>query len=161
MSVNLLRSRSLIFLLLACFLLAKTSFWIALSPAGTPAGPHQTNPPTSHPCACSGAPACNCGPGGCCDTAQPSKSASLLRLDKPGSNKNGPTKNSENPPELHTPKVCGHIGSGMGPVGEGACLVTAMESVSIEELPSERFPFLFVFALISRFEAPDSPPPRA
>ncbi len=155
--MNLLRSRILTFLLLACFLLDKGSFWIALLPAGT----KEKDAPTSHPCACSGAPVCNCGPGGCCDTAKPSKLASLLGLNNLGANKTGSDKKSDTKPELHTPNVCGHFGLGMGPVGEGAGLVTAMETVYIEELLSERLPSLFVVALISRFETPDSPPPRS
>jgi len=150
--VNLLRSRILTFLLLACFLLAKGSFWIAVLPAET----KEKDAPTSQPCACSGAPVCNCGPGGCCDTAEPSKLSSLLGINKKSADKNSDTKS-----ELHTPKVCGHFGLGMGPVGEGACLVIPTESVIIEDLAFVRLELPFVIAPLFRFESPDSPPPRA
>ena len=155
--MNLLRSRILTFLLLACFLLAKGSFWIALLPAGT----KEKDTPTSHPCACSGAPVCNCGPGGCCDTAEPSKLASLPGLGNLGLNKKGANKNSDTKPELHTPKICGHFGLGMGPVGEGAGLVIPTESVIIKDLAFVRLELPFGIAPLVRLESPDPPPPKA
>jgi hypothetical protein len=155
--VRVLRSRILTFLLLACFLLAKGSFWIALLPAGT----NEKGLPTSHPCACSGAPVCNCGPGGCCDTAEPSKLASLPGLGNLALNKKGANKNSETKSELRTPKVCGHFGLGMGPVGEGAGLVLPTESLILEDLAFVRLELPFVIARLVRLESPDPPPPKA
>ena len=153
----MLRSRILTFLLLACFLLAKGSFWIALLPAGT----NEKGLPTSHPCACSGAPVCNCGPGGCCDTAEPSKLASLPGLGNLALNKKGANKNSKTKSELRTPKVCGHFGLGMGPVGEGPGFVTPTESFLPGDQTSVRIELPFVIAPLFRFESPESPPPRA
>ena len=155
--MNLLRSRILTFLLLACFLLAKGSFWIALLPAGT----NEKGLPTSHPCACSGAPVCNCGPGGCCDTAEPSKLASLPGLGNLALNKKGANKNSETKSELRTPKVCGYFGLGMGPVGEGAGLVLPTESLLLEDLAFVRLELPFGIARLVRLESPDPPPPKA
>ncbi len=147
MSVNRLRSRFLTFLLLACFLLAKGSFWIALLPAG----PGQKDAQSSHPCACSGAAVCNCGPGGCCDSSKPSNLTSVAESNQ----------KTDNQTKLQTPKVCGHLGLGMGPVGEGPGFVTPTESLLTGDQTSVRIEMPIVIAPLDRFEAPDPPPPRA
>lgn len=137
--MSLLRGKILTILFLVTFVVAKGSFWISLGFAQS-APP---NRPTAHPCACSGAPVCHCGPGGCC---KPEKVAGTSPDGKPS---------------IHSPKLCGHFGQGLGQTGEPvmAPLVLDVCLFDCDLVTYLKVPVLSLAPLA--FSSLDPPPPKA
>jgi hypothetical protein len=109
-----------------------------------PAGTKEKDTPTSHPCACSGAPVCNCGPGGCCDNG--------------GRSERDPTDSKF---QIHSLNLCGKLSQGNCPLGEAPALPTSSEICQLANLDSKPICFLVLDLQKQLKGQPVDPPPKA
>jgi len=137
-----------VLLVLAAFVVAKASFWLAMLPGGfsqsiiDPAFP--ANPAeVSNPCACTGAAVCKCGPGGCCETESPTQMVK-----------------NENESQIHSPSLCGRLSQGAGPVGEMPAVTAPLEFCQLLPLVSRPVCLVIVDLLVGRTDRPAAPPPK-
>jgi len=141
--------KSSVLLVLASFVVAKALFWIALLPIGnstSTSGNWSSSIPAeiSHPCACTGAAICNCGPGGCCEGEASPEIAQ-----------------TESGPQIHSPTFCGRLSQGAGFFGEMPCLTQSPGICHFVAIPSNPCFVVVVDLLSGRTDCPASPPPKA
>lgn len=142
-SLKISKQSLLAALLLICFVAARGLFWVSLIPAAPASVAPVAQMPKAKPCACTGAPVCQCGPGGCC-------AAEELQLSE-----------KEARTSLATPGLCGKLSQGLGLLGDGALALLEPGWSLVWRVDCQWFTFAFFDPFDSLLTPPDSPPPKA